>query len=305
MVKILNLFRYFNNKTFKIKIYKFKDILRGKLQIVLFYFFPNQAFRLSPKEHRLPYGNEKLTKTSNVLDDIEIFDNDLFFDEVNIFFRGYGKNFINETKTKNKMLVHYYFLKDHNLKEVENYHSERELYTPSGDFYHVGEGPEIDECMKKNIPFIILVKYILKEGKPQILDLKMRKKVTLYEEYIKHNPKSKIIKFFFKTECKTMRTGSGIHAALIFSKISKKVNMKGWNFYLEKNPKNLSKFQALNQLYPLNYNIKNNFFEYAVCHLAYVKRIKELQHVKIEGYINDFVNYHNDIVSRCFKIFYK
>ena len=279
--------------------------MRGKLQILLFYLFPTKSYMLSPIEHKLPYGNEKLTQTKNVLDDIEIFDNDLFFEEVNIFFRGYGKNFINETKTKNKMLVNYNFLKDNNLNEAKNYHSERELFTPNGDFYHVGEGSEIDECMKKNIPFIILVKYLLKNGKPEIADPIMKEKIILYEKYVKDNPKSKIIKFFFKTECKTMRTGSGIHAALIFSKISKKINLKGWNFYFENSPINLNKFQALNKLYPSNYNIKNNFFEYAVCHLMYVKRLQELENVKISGYINDFVNYHQDIVNRCFKIFYK
>ena len=303
--KILNYIRLINNKTLKVRVFKIPNLIRTKLQTILFYFFPSKTYLLSLKKHKLPSKDEQFTKTNNVLDEIEIFDNQLNFDEVNIFLRGFGKDFSNVMNKKNKMLINYSFLKEENLTENLHYHSERELFNPNIDCYHAGDGYEMEECMSKNISIIALQRYNYVNNKPVLSNEKLKIKSKNYDAYIKNNPKSKIIKFYFKTPCQTIRSGSGLHAALVFSKISKKVNIYGWNFYLNKSPKDFSHFKALNYLSPIKFNVIDCFFEYMVCNLMYVKRLQELKNVNIYGYLADFVKYHPKIVEKCFKTFYK
>ena len=46
-----------------------------------------------------------------------------------------------------------------NMNEYEHYHSERKLLQEPKGYIHVGSGYEVDECMEKNIPFILLQRY--------------------------------------------------------------------------------------------------------------------------------------------------
>ena len=172
------------------------------------------------------------------------------------------------------MLVNYAFLKNENMNEYEHYHSERKLLQEPKGYIHVGSGYEVDECMEKNIPFILLQRYHLCNGKPKLLDPKQTEKNLIYENYVKKNKHSKIIKFYFNTSCKTIRSGSGLHAALIFSKISKKVNIYGWNFYFDKISKNNSIFKVYNLLSPKKFVAsRKNHFEYTLCNIAFIKKL--------------------------------
>ena len=305
--KILNFLRSINNKTLKLKVFTYPGIIRSKFQLFLFYLSPNLTNILSLSYHKLPTKNQRIVKTDNVLDDITIFDNNLKFDEVNIFLRGFGKDFSKMKNKKNIMLVNYSFQKDNTLKATGNYY-ERELLTSVPNSIHVGSGYEMDECVKKNLPCIILQGHEIKNNLPVLSDNKGKRLNSIYKEYLKKNNKSKMIKYYFNTNCKTIRSGSGLHAALIFSKISDKVNIYGWNFYLEKLDKDLSNFKAYNLLSPLSQSSKGkreSFLEYMLCNLAYVKRLQELKHVKIEGYLKDFSNYYPEITKKALEIFYK
>ena len=304
-MRILYYLRLINNKTLKIRVFKISNLIRAKLQTILFYFFPSKTYLLSLKKHKLPSKDEKFTKTNNVLDDIEIYNNQLKFDEVNIFLRGFGKDFSNVMNKKNKILINYAFLKEENLTENLHYYSERELFNPNIDCYHAGAGYEMDECISKNIPIIRLERYNYVNNKAVLLNEELKIKLKNYDSYIKNNPKSKIIKFCFKNHCQTIRAGSGLHAALVFSKISKKVNIYGWNFFFNKSPKDFSHFKALNYLSPIKFNVRDCFFEYMICNLTFAKRLQELEHVNIHGHLIDFANHHPKILEKCFKVFYK
>ena len=305
--KVLNFLRLVNNKTFKLKIFTYPGIIRSKLQLILFYLLPTSTHLLSVSYHKLPTKKQRIIKTDNVLDDITIFDNSLRFDEVNIFFRGFGNNFSEVKNKKNIMLVNYSFQKDKSVDTTGDY-LERELLISVPRSTHVGSGYEIDECIKKNLPCIILQGHQMENNIPIIARHKSQQLNLTYENYLKKNSQSKIIKYFFNTTCKTIRSGSGLQAALIFSKISKKVNIYGWNFYLEKLEKNLSSFKAYNLLSPLSQSSKGkreSFFEYMLCNLAYIKRLQELEHVKIQGYLKDYSNLHTDITKKALEIFYR
>ena len=126
------------------------------------------------------------------------------------------------------------------------------------------------------------------------------------ENYVKKNKKCKIIKFYFKTSCRTIRFGSGILAAVVFSKISKKVNIYGWNFYLNGISKNLSIFSLYNLLSPKSFvQSRKSHFEYTMCHLAFVKKLLDLKHVNINGHIKDFCNFYPKITNKALSLFYK
>ena len=87
--------------------------------------------------------------------------------------------------------------------------------------------------MKENISFILLQRYYLLDNKPYLINSKDIEENKIYENYVKKNKKCKIIKFYFNTPCKTIRSGSGIHVLhWYFQKSLKKVNIYGWNFYM-------------------------------------------------------------------------
>ena len=152
-------------------------------------------------------------------------------------------------RTRKTVLVNYSFLENDKLSESG--FSKRTLYkAPKG--LNIGDGSELEECMKENISFILLQRYYLLDNKPYLINSKDIEENKIYENYVKKNKKCKIIKFYFNTPCKTIRSGSGIHLALVFSK-SLKVNIYGWNFYMNEISKNLSIFKLYNLLSDKNF----------------------------------------------------
>ena len=303
--RVLRFLRLINSKTIKLKIFTYPSIVRSKLQILLFLISYKLAGLLSLKKDKFPKIEEKFVNKNNILDEVIIFDNKLEYDEVNIFLRGFGKDFTKFKNKKNCMLVNYAFLKSENMNEYEHYHDERKLFEAPNGSIHVGSGYEVDECMEKNIPFILLQRYHLCDGKPVLIDPKQIEKNLIYENYVKKNNHSKIIKFYFNSSCKTIRSGSGLHAALIFSKISKKVNIYGWNFYFDKISKNNSIFTAYNLLSPKKFvSSRKNHFEYTLCNLAFIKKLLNCDHVNIEGYLKEYCNHYPNIASKALKVFF-
>jgi hypothetical protein len=321
---ILKILRLINNKTFKIRFFKIPTVIRTKIQTYFFHFFPKYSYLFSLKKNRFPIKDERIKKTENVLDDIIILDNQTFFDEVNLIFRGYAPYIDNAnekmkifSKKKNVFLVNFSLLKNKNIPENQNYYypelgeKHRVLFTPDFPVLHLSCGPEVFSCMDKNQPFIYIQKYILKNGKLNISgvnnindDIIENEKINKIKEYVKHNKTCKFIKFYFKSP-HNFRTGSGINAALVLSKISKKLNIYGWNFFLEESPKTFNYWKALNLFSPIKYKINNPaFFERFVIHCLYSNRLRELKHVSQYGYLNDFSIYHPRLSKMCEQAFY-
>jgi len=305
--KLIKILRFVNSKTLKLRVFTYPNLLRLKIQVLLFFVSPALSRILSLKENKLPSNDQKFNKSNDLLDDVVIFDNDLKFDEVNIFLRGYGKDFTKFKYKKNCMLVNYSFLEDDKLLENQDYFSKRNLYQGPDGFVHIVSGSDVDICIKKNIPCIVLERYHLCNDKPILIGSKKNIELNkIRENYAKKNKKCKIIKFYFKTSCRTIRSGSGIHAAVVFSKISKKVNIYGWNYYLNGISKNLSTFSLYNLLSPKSFvQSRGMHFEMAVCHLAFVKKLLDVKHVNINGYIKDFCNFYPKIANKALSLFYK
>ena len=170
--KLIKILRFVNSKTLKLKVFTYPHLLRVKIQVLLFFVSPALSRILSLKENKLPSNDQKFNKSNDLLDDVVIFDNDLKFDEVNIFLRGYGKDFTKFKYKKNCMLVNYSFLEDDKLLEGQHYFSKRNLYQGPDGFLNIVSGPDIDKCIKKNIPFIVLQRYQLCNDKPILIGSK-------------------------------------------------------------------------------------------------------------------------------------
>ena len=91
--RVLRFLRLINSKTIKLKIFTYPSIVRSKLQILLFLISYKLAGLLSLKKDKFPKIEEKFVNKNNILDEVIIFDNKLEYDEVNIFLRGFGKDF--------------------------------------------------------------------------------------------------------------------------------------------------------------------------------------------------------------------
>jgi hypothetical protein len=303
--KVLKILRSINNHTLNIRLFPIFHIFRSKIQVIIFSLYPSFLNFVTLKKNKFPSNDSKFSKTQSVLDDIILDSNNNFFDEVNIFMRGFGKDFSSIAHKKNIFLVNYSFLTDENNKNDKDYSSERKLFTPKLNCYHVGDGYETDECMAKNLPFILFQR-TFKHDENYFFKKKDVERYLSYEKYIKTNSKSKIIKFYFNTNCTTIRSGSGLHVALILSKISKKVNIFGWDFYIDKNMKFDSIFKNYNNLAPIDkYLVSDNYFEYMLCNIVFVNRLLNLNHVHIEGRLKDFIIANPSIVKKATQIFYK
>ena len=113
-----------------------------------------------------------------------------------------------------------------------------------------------------------------------------------------------MIKCHFKSECTTLTLGSGLIAALAIAKLTEQLNVYGWDFYMDLSPVFLKHFQALKLFY--NEKIKHNrdrFFEMSIIHWLYASRLRELNHVNINGHLND-VDTHSNLIKKINRVFY-
>jgi hypothetical protein len=310
--KIIDLIRRIYKRTLKKTIYRrilrsFPRILRVNLMMFALEYSPENVFLASGNRHKLPRKNEKIRKTNNVLDDLVIIDDGGFHaDEVNLIMRGKSFDFERSNIQENGYLLNGTIPKDYSQhgENAKNYRDERVLRTFNFPSMYVGSNfRDARIYIENDVPIIFINRYIYIDG--ELIDYDDPYFMREVKKYCSNRKDSFYIQVYHKSKCSTIRPGSGIAAALTLAKLAKKLNIFGWDFYMESSPKFLNHKQALNSLHVEEWDkATGRHFEMALMQWLYASRLKELDHVDIHGYLND-VSYHPKLISKIGRVYYK
>jgi len=272
--------------------------------------YPEYVTYFSLSRHQLPRKNERMKKTNNVLDDLVIIDDDGFHaDEVNLIIR--GKSFDLE---RSNIRENVYFLNgtmSNNIQNVldenpNNYATKRVLRPFAFPSTYVGSnGRDAKIYMENNVPIIFIDRVMNIDGEL----IRLSDYPEDIENYCSNRNDSFFIQVYHRSRCSTIRPGSGIVAILTLSQLSKKLNIFGWDFYMDSSPKHLNHRQALKNLHVNEWDkLTARHFEMAVMQWLYAYRLQELKqelkHVTVNGYLKD-VSYHSRLVNKISRIYYK
>ena len=303
--RILNFLRIINKKTFNIQLFLIPVLIRAKLQILIFHFCPKLVRLLSIKTAKLPNKDERFIYNKEQLDELEIINKGKFkFDKLDLFIRSKLYSSRDLEELENIFLLNPFYTEN----ETVNYlppSKKKLLILENKNVYYVTSDHEfLREYFKYEINIIYI--QVWQKNKKQYFISKeeniMRDKAV---KYCKKNENSYVLDVSFDTNCKTMYVGSATIAALTFAKLSKKLKVYYWDFYMNKSPMEYGYFKTLNLLYPTNFRIKNNvFLEMSLWHWIFIFRLSELKNVQLTGYLKDICQ-NKDIKKRLLEIFYK
>ena len=101
-------------------------------------------------------------------------------------------------------------------------------------------------------------------------------------------------------------TGSFLPAICALSYFAEKINVYGWDFYLNKSPKKMSSFELLNKIYNYKLDTKysNFLFEAGLLNLYYGLKFSENSKININGFMGDLEN-HKKLINDIEKVFFK
>jgi hypothetical protein len=267
--------------------------------------YPEFVTYFSPRAHQLPRKNERIKKTNNVLDDYVIVDDGGFHaDEVNLIMRGDSFDLARSNIRDNIYFVNALILKDPKKNEWDHYKSERKLYIAEFPITYVSAGKDVLEYIKNNIPILYVEEILNINGAIVRTDpIDLRNKV---KEYCASREDSHVIKLYHKSGCTTLNAGSGLIATLALAKLTKQLNVYGWDYHLEFSPAFLSGYKLFRMLFneKMYKAHKHRMYGMGLIHLLYLSRFKELDNVNIiGGYVSD-INYNLRLIKNISRIFY-
>ncbi len=308
---IMLILRTINRHTLNID----KRQLRTHIIINCLKLYPKFVTYFSPRAHQLPRSSERIKKTNNVLDDIVIIDDGGFHaDEVNLIMRGDSFDLDASNIRNNVYFVNPIIMKDREKSDLEYYgtiraslkdnKAERILYKPNFPITYISAGNKVLKFIYNNFP--ILYVECLKNMNGNLVrtdPIDLRNKV---KEYCTDREDSHVIKCHHKSESTTLRPGSGLIATLALAKLTKQLNVYGWDYHMEFSPAFLSDYNQLKLLF--NNKMWNahgsRIYAMGLIHLLYLSRFNELDNVNIiGGYVSD-LNYNSRLIRNISRIFY-
>ena len=303
--KILNFLRKINKKTFNIQLFLIPTAIRAKIQILIFHFCPKFVRILSIKTAKLPNNKERFILNNKSLDEFQIIDNQKFkFKTSDLFIRAKKYNTKDFKKYKNIFLLNPFYTENETVNFLPASKKKLLVIKKKNIFYVTADHTFLEEYLKNKLN-IVYIQVWKKDGKKLFIsenEIRARKK---FLKYCKKNKNSYLLDSYFETNCKTIYCNSAIIAALTLAKLTKRLKIHNWNYYMNSSPKNYGYLKTINLLYPLKFRIKNNLFlEMSLWQWVFVYRLSKLKNVKINGFINGILN-KKEITSRLIKIFYK
>ena len=303
---ILKFLRFVNNKTINIQLFLIPTHIRAKIQLLVFFFFPKLTYLFSIKTAKLPNKNERFKKQTNKISEIKLFGKlKKFNNHCHLIMRNSKFDFNSIPKSHYKFLLNPLYVKDDTKGDnfIKTHKKKIFLKKDNKTYYVTSDGRALDVFIKRKLNIIFIHRWNKYKNKKIYLKGN-EKSLKAAKRYIKRNKNSFIFEFQYQTENSTIYDGSGVAASLVFSQICKKLEIHNWNFYLQKNPKNLSTFMKINLLYPLSFRIKNNVFvEMGIYTWFYCYRLSKQKNIKINGFINEIIK-DKQIIKKLKQIFY-
>ena len=111
--KIIKFLRLINKKTVNIQIFLIPILIRAKLQILIFHFYPKLVRLLSIKTAKLPNKEERFVFNKTQLDEFRIIDKRNFkFNTSDLFIRSKIYNFKDLKKSRNIFLLNPFYIEN-------------------------------------------------------------------------------------------------------------------------------------------------------------------------------------------------
>ena len=100
-------------------------------------------------------------------------------------------------------------------------------------------------------------------------------------------------------------TGSFLPALCALSHVAEKINVYGWDFYLENSPKNMNYWKLFFNMYYYDADVKRskNHFESALINFYYGYHLSRLPNFKIHGYMGKLAK-HKKLINRIEKVLF-
>ena len=303
--KILNFFRAINKKTLNIQFFLIPTLIRAKLQILTFHFCPKLVRFLSIKTARLPNKEERFFYNEGQLDELKIINKQNFrFESLDLYIRSKKYNYQDLEKSKNIFLLNPFYTENETINHLPPSKKKLLMIEKKNVYYVTSDHEFLKEYLKYKIN-IIYIQVWQKRKKELFIPQEESKLRNEALEYCKENKNSYVLDVCFETNCETLYIGSATIAALTFAKLTKKLNIHNWDFYMNESPKDYGYFKTLNLLYPVNFRIKNNvFLEMGLWHWVFIYRLSKLKNIQITGYLKDICG-KQKIIKRLLEIFYK
>ena len=303
--KILKYLRIINKKTFNIQLLLIITSIRAKFQILIFHLCPKLVTLLSIKTARLPNKEERFSLNKTEFDEFKKINKQKFkFDTSDLFIRAKKYNYKDFKRYKNIFLLNPFYTKNETAKFLPASQKKLLIIKKKNIFYVTADHTFLDEYLKNELN-IVFIQTWKKDGKKLFISKGETKSRKKFLKYCKKSKNSYLLDVHFETNCKTMYCNSAIIAALTFAKLTKKLRIHNWNYYMNSSPANYGYFKTINLLYPLKFRIKNNvFLEMSLWQWVFAYRLSKLKNVKINGFINGILN-KKAITTRLLKIFYK
>ena len=100
-------------------------------------------------------------------------------------------------------------------------------------------------------------------------------------------------------------TGSFLPAICALAQVAEKVNVYGWDFYLNRSPKKMNYWQLFFNMYKFTPDVlrSRNFFECALINFYYGYHLSKLPNINIHGYMGHLQD-HSKLIERIEKILF-
>jgi len=100
-------------------------------------------------------------------------------------------------------------------------------------------------------------------------------------------------------------TGSFLPALCALSHVAEKINVYGWDFYLDNSPKNMNYWQLFLNMYKFlpDLSRSKNHFESALINFYYGYQLSKLPHINIHGHMGQLQN-HTKLIERIEKVLF-
>ena len=262
---------------------------------------PNHNQRLK-KENFIPFLNTRVKGFKKKM-----------FDEVNIVGKGESFNLQNLKKFKKPTFLVGFA---NSLKVKGN---KIQYYHEKGDYRYKLVKEKVKRFKKKNLFYIVtnplLTKYININENIVFYNVKYKKFDTLKKNKKKLQEGFQNLKRFKKIRHASSiqniynhkylnnkffaPTGSIIPAIYLFFNKAKKINVYGWDFYLNKEASKLNIFEFLCQLYKFKPDVMRSFnhLESALLNVYFAYILSKKKKIRIKSYLKD-VSKHKGVISK-------
>jgi len=198
----------------------------------------------------------------------------------------------------------------HDDTVIDHFKNKLRNYKRKNITYCIARKEPLNKYLKKGYNYLSVSTYYQKDksikSTGEYWESKSYKNLFKY----KNLKRAAVIENFFlppeeNDKLKWAPTGSVIPYLFAISKYAKKINVYGWDFYLEKSPSKMSYWQVFFSLYKyeLDVNRSNNHFESALLNFYHAYRFSKLSNINIHGYLGQLKN-HDKLIKKIEKVLY-